>query len=50
MPEEAIRINNTEPFNPNRTQDYTRDGIGFTDDKDRLLAYLTWTPQADIYD
>ncbi len=50
QPEDAIRINNTEEFMADRTQNYTRDGVGFTDDKDRLIAYFAWAPQADIFD
>ena len=50
MPEEGIRINNTEDFTANRTMDRTRDGIGFIDDKKGLEAYFAWTPEADIYD
>ena len=50
MPEEGIRINNTEEFTANRTQDRTRDGIGFLDDRNRLDAYFAWTPEADIFD
>ncbi len=49
QPEDAIRINNTDEFVANRTQDYTRDGIGFTDDKDNLAAYFAWTPVADVF-
>lgn len=50
QPEDAIRINNTDEFSANRTQDYTRDGIGFNDNKDNLIAYFAWTPVADVFD
>ncbi|MHA1200517.1 MAG: hypothetical protein ACTSQF_14445 [Candidatus Heimdallarchaeaceae archaeon] len=50
QPEDAIRINNTDEFSANRTQDHTRDGVGFNDDKDNLVAYFAWTPEADIFD
>ena len=50
QPEDAVRINNTEEFTANRTQDHTRDGVGFNDDKDNLIAYFAWTPEADVFD
>ncbi len=50
MPEDGVRINNTSEFVANRTQQYTRDGIGFNDNKDRLSAYFAWTEQADVFD
>ena len=49
MPEEGIRINNTDEFTANRTMDRTRDGIGFLDGN-RLDAYFAWTSEADIFD
>ncbi|MCG3215451.1 MAG: hypothetical protein KAS63_01965 [Candidatus Heimdallarchaeota archaeon] len=50
VPEEDERRNTTEEMEENRSQDPSRHGIEFYNDKDVRTGYFAWTPEADVFD